>query len=203
MASPSWSIDPTVPLVADASIVISLNATGGVSAILGALPNPVLVADIVVEELEGGRAKGRSDAERLAQLAAAKLVQIVSLGDVGLVHFEALVVGPAIETLDDGEAATIASALERKGAALIDERKAMRISRALFPALELSSTIDVFRHPAVERALGPAGVADAVFNALRSARMRVAPEHHAWVLNLLGPDRAALCHSLPASIRKR
>ena len=42
-----------------------------------------------------------------------------TLGDFGMQHFEGLVIGAAAETVDDGEAATIACACERKGTAII------------------------------------------------------------------------------------
>jgi hypothetical protein len=38
-------------LVVDASVVINLNASGSAAAILRAVPNPVLVVDVVTDEL--------------------------------------------------------------------------------------------------------------------------------------------------------
>jgi hypothetical protein len=42
---------------------------------------------------------------------------------------------------------------------------------------------------------------DAVFNALHDGRMRVLPHHLERVVGLIGHERAALCQSLPRSVR--
>jgi predicted nucleic acid-binding protein len=201
MGSPiSWT-DPSALLVADTSTVISLNATGFAQRIIRALPNRLVVVDAVPAELEPGRRRGCRDADLLNELVAAGLVGIVGLGELGMTSFEELVVGPAIATLDDGEAATIAYASEHAGVALIDEAKATRICAARFPTLRVGCTVDIFAHPKVQQDLGSASVAEAVFNALFQGRMRVFPEHMEWVVGLIGPDRAAKCSSLPNSVR--
>lgn len=156
---------------------------------------------MVVEELENGRAKGRDDAERFTALVAKKLIDVVALGTDGLLHFEGLVIGAASETLDDGEAATIAFAAEASAVAIIDERKALRLCATRFPTLRLGSTVDVLAHPAVLGALGATALADAIFNALSGARMRVLPHHINNVVAMIGRDRAATCVSLPGKVR--
>ena len=193
--------DPKAVIVADASAAINLNATGCAAKILRALPNRLVVVDIVFEELEEGRPRGRRDADLLAELMAAQLVESVRLGETGSALFERLVAGTAVDTLDDGEAASIAYAVEASAIALIDERKAARICSEQFPELDFGSTMDIVLHPEVERALGNAALADAVFNALVGARMRVLPEHLRKVVDLIGYERAALCKSLPARVR--
>lgn len=128
-------------------------------------------------------------------------ITIVRLGEQGGVLFEQLVSGDAAQTLDDGEASTIAFAVETGAIALIDERKATRMCVERFPALALACTVDLFAHPQVRHTLGPEGLADAVFSALDRARMHVHTHHLAWVVNLIGPERAACCKSLPSSSR--
>ena len=123
------------------------------------------------------------------------------IDDAAAQHFEQLVVGPAARTLDDGEAATIAYAVSVGGVPVIDERKATRICSELFPALRMACTVDVLAHPEIQKGLGGPGLADAVFNALHFGRMRVLPHHVAWVVDLIGIDRASLCSSLPHSVR--
>src|SRR6202043_2386181 len=93
-------------------------------------------------------------ADALQELVAAGHIEIVSLGDTGWEHFETLVVGHAAETLDDGEAATIAYAAERGAVAVIDERKGTRICAARFPSLGVISTVDVLLNPEVRLNLG-------------------------------------------------
>ena len=161
----------------------------------------VAVVDVAAAELETGKATGRSDASELSALVAAKLIEVVTLGSDALIHFEGLVIGAADETIDDGEAATIAYAAEANGVAVIDERKALRLCTSRFPKLRLACTVDVLLHPAVQRALGASGLVNAMHRALLDARMRVLPHHLAGVVELIGQERAAQCLSLPASAR--
>lgn len=192
--------DPAA-LVGDTSTVINLSSTGRAHEILSALPNRFLVVDVVSKELDRGRRRGRLDANVLEGLVAEKLVEIVSLDAAAEAHFERLVVGPAVETLDDGEAATIAYAAQSGTIAVIDERKATRLSAELFPKLRINSTVDLLSHADVRRSLGGSSLADAVFCALRKGRMRVLPQHVKWVVELIGPARAAECPSLPKHAR--
>jgi predicted nucleic acid-binding protein len=115
-------------------------------------------------------------------------------------HFEQLVIGPAAETLDDGEAATIAYAAISGATAILDEKKALRIAAERFPQVPLASTVDILSHSGVQSALGLPALADVVFNAFRNGRMRVPAHHLAWVLKLIGDERAALCASLPTQV---
>jgi predicted nucleic acid-binding protein len=194
--------DPSALLVADASTVINLNASGCAPRVIEALPNRLVIVDIVQEELDQGRNRQRQDADLLRELVKAKLVEIVSLDNEGEGYFEQLVVGDAKDTLDDGEAATIAYAGSLKGIALIDESKATRICAERFPGWRLGCSVDIFSHPDVRTALGNDGLADAVFNALCNGRMRVFPHYVEWVVQLIGADRAELCKSLPKLARR-
>ena len=190
----------TAPVVVDTSVVINLNATGCAEAILRSLPNRCVVVEDVLLELQIGRQTGRGDADALAVLIEQHLVEHARLGGVGMSHFSSLVSGPAAETLDDGEAATIACAIERGAVALVDERKAIRICAERFPNLALGCTVDMLAQHHVQAALGP-GLAVAVFNALDRGRMRVPEKYGRWVVNLIGEERAAGCRSLPKRIR--
>ena len=193
--------DSTLPVVADTSVIINLNATGYSEAILGALPNRLLVVEDVSCELAVDSRTGRNDAEALSALVAQGRVELVRLGDIGTQHFISLVSGPASQTLDDGEAATIACALEHGATALIDERKAIRICTERFGALATGCTVDIFAQNDVQRVLERDPLANAVFNALYQGRMRVPAHYVGWVVNLIGRERAAQCRSLPASVR--
>jgi predicted nucleic acid-binding protein len=114
-------------LITDTSAVINLNASGKAAEILHALPYKIAIVDVIPRELEVGRERGRRDAELASALVKAAHLQVVPLGDVGWGHYEGFVTGPAADTLDDGEAATIAYALEAGGVPIIDEEKATRI----------------------------------------------------------------------------
>lgn len=194
--------DPAVPLVLDASAAINLCAAGCAADLLRALPNPAVVVDAVSAELAEGRRRGRKEAEVLSQLVAAELVSVVKLNSSAEMLFESLVIGPAVQTLDDGEAATIAHAVVHGGMAIIDERKAIRICGERFPALRLGCTVDLLSHPDVMLALGKDRLSIGVVNALQLARMRVLRHHVPWVVALIGVEQAALCASLPRSVRR-
>lgn len=193
--------DPFASVVLDASVAINLNATGLASEILRALSSKVAITDIALSELKEDRRTGRRDAEMISDLAEAGLIVIVPLSDVQERHFESLVIGRGVDTLDDGEAATIAYAVEAGAIALIDERKANRVGMERFPALRLGCSIDLFCHSAVEAALGSSRLANGVYAALQDARARVMPHHAEWTINLIGQDRALQCPSLPRSAR--
>ena len=200
--SPRHFLDSfTGPVVADTSVVINLNATGCSEDLLAALPNQVLIAEQVVRELCDERSRQHRDAELVSRLVDQHLVTVVALGSPGQSHFTGLVSGSAASTLDDGEAATIATALERGGLTLIDERKALRICASQFEELLTGSTVDLLRHPQIQGTLPREELADAVFNAAYRARMRVQHHHAEWVLDLIGRERATLCSSLSRILR--
>jgi len=73
-----------------------------------ALGHKFVIVDFVQAELEMGKQNGRRDADLLNGLVADQLFELVQLDGAAMAHFESLVIGPAISTLDDGEAATIA-----------------------------------------------------------------------------------------------
>lgn len=193
-------IEPGPTVVADASAVINLVASGAIRQVAGSLGVPIRVVRVVAEELERGRQRWNTS-DQLANLIAEGIVEIVDLDDAASALFEELVVGAAAETLDDGEAATIACALTNGLEALIDERKAWRICAQRYAALRVTTTVDLLIDPATEATLGTEGVADAIFHALRDARMRVPPACLERVVGIIGADRAELCSSLPLSAR--
>lgn len=197
----SCLVNPTALIVVDASTIINLNATGYGASILGAIPNPVIITDVVQSELLEDSRSGRNDGQLVAALISAGLLSIAKLDDLKGTHFEELVIGRGDETLDDGEAATIAFGIEIGAIVLVDERKANRICAHRFPRLLVGSSLDLFSHDAVLSALGKDALSDAVHNALQRARMRVPMPYVDWVANLIGLDRAILCESLPRSVR--
>jgi len=198
---PSCIIDSSAQVIVDTSAVINLTASGYAKDILGAIPNRFLVVDAVPAELDEGRNTGRLHADLVDELVSLRHLKIVSLGNQATQVFEELVFGKGIDTLDDGEAATIAYAVESAAFAIIDERKANRICNQRFPSLRMGCSMDIFSHPNVLHAIGRKKQADAVFKALRDARMRVLPHHEEWVVNLIGPEQAKLCPSLPKTVR--
>ena len=191
------------PLVLDASAVINLCASKASAEILRALRRPLTVVHQAANELTCDRRTGRNDGHILTTLVAEGLVEIATLGEQEGDIFAELTIGPATETLDDGEAATIAHAVARRSIAIVDERKALQICGRRYPTMLTGSTVDIFAHNAVLDALGIDGLRDAVVNALVFARMRVPLNHVDWVFELIGEERALECPSLPRGTRMR
>ena len=189
-------------LVADASVVINLNATQYPEALLDALPNRIVVSEVVKQELSSGRSRWNS-ADTLSNWSEAHRIEVVQLGEVGKQHFRKLVDEGGAQTLDDGEAATIAYALEYGDGAtpLIDDEKAIKVCSTHYPKLTIGCTLDLLAHNTAATSLGRKNLANAVFNALKDARMRVMPRFEDWVVDLIGTERTAKCPSLRRSVR--
>lgn len=202
MAYQSHLAKSSSSFIADTSVLINLNATDSFAKIAQALPNKLLVVEEVFQELKDGSEKGYQDAEYLSKLIDKKYITLVSLGSHGTEVFEELISGNAQDTLDDGEAATIAFAREAGGAVLIDERKANRICSNKFPDQEVGCSVDILSHPKVTSALGKNTTKIAIFNALFHGHMRVLPHHIEWVIKTIGAEKAKLCNSLPMSALK-
>ncbi len=196
-------IDSDAPMLADTSVVINLDATGYFDRILEALPNRLLVSEIVENEMRLGEIEGAREVNGIWEIIAHGQAEVVTLTCEGLRRFRSLTSGRAVETLGDGEAATIASALELGAIALIDERKGLRISAEKFPSLVTATSLDAFAHPQVQSSLGMSSLSEAVFSALTRARMRVPQQYYQWVVDLIGADNARKCNSLPRSVRMR
>src|SRR5688572_12188652 len=77
----------------------------------------------------------------------------VQLNERESVIFEGLVIGSAVSTLDDGEAATIARAVGGAATPIIDERKVNRICRESYPEMQVGCTVDLLCHERVAAAL--------------------------------------------------
>ncbi len=186
--------------IADASVWINLIATQQAHVILRATPAPVTITNVALAELERGRSRGWQAADEMAALLHMGLTEVVDLAQEDEDLFVSLVSGAAAETLDDGEAATLACAHRLDVCALIDERKATQIAARRFATLEVLSTVDLLLSPEVRSACG-SGLGDALYGALTGARMRV-PDHLGdEVVQVLGAERAMRCHSLPRRFR--
>lgn len=202
MNSSSFPLSPDIALIADASVVINLNATDRAADIIKALGGPFFVTENASSELANGSTKGYRDYDRLLELVDAGFVRTLTLQSAGLRVYESLIEGSTAATLDDGEAATIACACEISGIALIDERKARAICRTSFPKLPVLCTAELLIHDLVADGLGGGGQVDALVKALTVARMRVPPELVVSVTHLIDPEWASKCPSLPKSARQ-
>ena len=81
------------------------------------------------------------------------LVVVAELPEAAEETYLSLVAGPVSQTLDDGEAATLALALEVGAIAIIDERKAIKLAQTRFPDLRIVSTTDLLLSDVVRAVL--------------------------------------------------
>lgn len=187
-----------VPLVADASAVINLLGTGMPVALLRNLGMRVLIAAEAYSEVRRHPIQGEPIEPVMAALASERLIEQVQLGNQGRSVFLELVANDLSGGLDDGEASTIAAALEHSNDAVvvIDEKKAARLLSERWPGRRCVSTVTLLAQPPIRRGLPDGAFADAVFSALQHARMRVPTDGLEWVVGLIGAERAAECPSL-------
>jgi predicted nucleic acid-binding protein len=186
-------------LIADASVVIGLNASGQARQILELTPARVFVPDNARRELEIGKQFGHDDSALLEDLISAGLASYVGLDGAAITVYEALIDGSFGETLDDGEASVIALASVRGAVALLDERRARRICAARFPNVVQGCTAQWLLGA---HALGAEAHQSAMIDALRKGRMRVPMEFVDGVVTLIGHEAASECSSLPRTARQ-
>lgn len=189
-------------LVLDSSVVINLNATGYADVILRCFRGKAVVTTNVVVELAQGRRNGHRDAEMLESLVNLGLVAQRDFDPSAAPLYECLISGSARDTLDDGEAATIALAHEVGGVAMIDERKAHRICAERYPSLIVMPSVKFLFDPSVAETLGVARQIQATKNALDLARMRVPQDYISELQALIGLNEMGRYPSLPRTSRK-
>lgn len=202
MNYPGFLIDSDVVLVSDTSFVINLNATGFSDRIVRAMPNLFIVTEDVLRELKNGSDSGHDDYEKLKALIDIKSVNSVNLRERGRDIYLSLISGSAGQTLGDGEASTIAYAVEIEGIAVIDDKKAEKICQEKFPQISVVTTFDLLTQRAVKKALGENQHKEAIYNALRIARMRIPNKRQEYVVELIGENLATHCPSLSHKYRK-
>jgi len=190
-------------LVLDSSVIINLLATGHATPILRALAVPIAVTGNVLREIERGAANGRPEFELLTAMVNDGVLRVEELEGQALETLFDLVSGTIAESLDDGEAATLAFAHGGGFRAAIDEKKATRLAAARFESLKLVTTIDILAHESVRTSLGDKLLANATFQALRLARMQVREHQLEWVAELIGPENVAACTSLRRLAKRR
>lgn len=195
----SW-LESNVPLIGDASVWINLVATGQFERIVRTFPGRFVITATAFDELKRGHNKGRVTGMAVSSLISRGLVGLVDLETAHGEVFLELVAGTASETLDDGEAATLAYAAGIGAVALIDERKATSIARKRFPQLRTASTTEMLLSPKLT-SFTEEEVREALFLALSLARMRVPDDYLAEVCKLIGSERLQQCPSIPARWR--
>ena len=189
MQSPSKLNSNGSALFLDASAVINLVASNRMEEILSALACPILIEETVCREFKRNPRDGRSSKGVIEALAARSRLTVIKMSDTQFEIFLQLTGSPPPDDLGDGEAATLACA-DGAGAAIIDEKKAMRIAARDFSTMSIYSSLDLICSEMVSSRLGKSGVSDAVYEALKVARMRVPHHWRNWIREVLGRERA-------------
>lgn len=183
------------PLVLDTSVLINLHACTFGERILMAIPNAIVVPEVVADELDTETGRRKGDHGFLHGLVARGKISIVAMTDDEYELFAALISGTSI--LDDGEAATIAVAARRDFRPVIDEKKGRAQAIVRMGGEEPGWTLDLLQHPAARESLGNDNQTDAIYLALREGRMRIPQEHADALVTLIGIERALRCSCLP------
>lgn len=195
MTCSSSLTDNTGPLVLDTSVLINLHASTYGEQILTAIPNDILVPQIVAGELEHETSRRNGEHSFLHSLTVSGKVMLANMTDEEYELFHQLISG--FSSLDDGEAATIAIAAKRHLFPIIDERRGRARAAALMEMQEPGWSLDILRHPLVIADLGDQDAIEALYLALRNGRMRIPPDSVDHVIALIGMERSINCTCLP------
>ena len=161
------------PLVLDTSVWINLLATGRAKEIVEAIGIPVYVPEQVLDELRLDPVTRKPFLPGLHPVLESPRARIAPLSSSEMDTFVDLVGALAPDRLGDGEAASIAIAVNRNCRLCVDERKANRIVRERFSSIQTLRSTDILTHPALAAAFGPALAADCYELAVKYGRMHV------------------------------
>jgi predicted nucleic acid-binding protein len=137
--------------IIDACVLINLLATGELKSILDSVGRPSLICSIVQEESVYLKTGDPNNPKELINLAPFLNDGTLSVCEIGDENEELLYVDFA-SVLDDGEAMTLAIAINRGLYLVTDERKARRLFSEQFAnPKRLISTSDLIHHWAQEK----------------------------------------------------
>ena len=190
----------TQTIVLDSSVVINLLACGDAARFLKRLDCNVVLPRQVVNEVHREPVQHPDSANSFPSLLQAGLLQLYELEDEHYLKFLDLVGAAPPDSLGDGEAATIAAAEHLQCTAIIDERKATRIARNRRNVSLTACTIDLYAYSLATAKYSKEETASLVFNSMQHARMRIPQERRAWILDLIGEERARQCTCFPKSL---
>lgn len=198
-SGPSRLTDDIRMLAVDASVAINLLGTGRAADILRIVDRRFVIEDSARGEVQRDPSNGQPGSVALDALSRSGLLTYARLGDSAFASFLALTGAEPPDDLDDGEAATIALAVDTGAVALLDDKKAIRVARERHSALVVLQTLDLLSCDAPIAAVAPAELADILYAALQNARMRVPLLFRKWTVGVIGYERAAKCPSLGAT----
>lgn len=187
--------------VLDASVLINFLGCGAADDILRTLPGQAWMEQRALAEVLLDPGRRLPSIEQREALIESGALRAQALCGVGIERFLALVSDE--DRLDDGEAATIACALQLGGVAALDERKGRRVARERFRDLVLISTAGLFRTLVESGSMPEEQVRMLIVAALQKARMSVPSEDVDWVIGQVGVEVAEQCPSIRRSAIRR
>jgi predicted nucleic acid-binding protein len=139
---------PQRPIILDASCLLNLYASGKLREIAATLPQPLAVAEYVVQQEAlyiRHRATEQDPEERepvdIEPLIAAGLIQVITLNN----EAEATTFVDLASEMDDGEAMTCALAIHQQYDVATDDRKARRVLSGRAPHVPIISTLAIVK----------------------------------------------------------
>lgn len=184
------------PVFLDTSVVINLLAAGCMGTIQTALNRPLIIPEEVAGELTRDPRDNSSGRALLADLKQRECISIHQLTSEQSAHFFTLVSAESPDDLGDGEAATLACAINY-GKAAIDERKARRIAARDHSNVMLFSSLDILCSAQSYQFYGAEAVEDMVRKAITIGRMRIPPEWRLFTASLMTPVDTSIRSVLP------
>ncbi len=195
------SLESSAFLIFDASVTINFLGTGQAVRLLDLIGRPVVMADRTFTEIKRHPLVGRDHVTELQEIIHAGHMEIRGLDGAAKELFFDLASADISGGLDDGEAATIALAITMSdyAAPVLDDRKARNLLLRRWPNRYSAYTVDLLAEARISNGMARSELAEAVYSALRHARMRVPAETRPWVSELIGKERAAQCRCLGIS----
>lgn len=177
LSSPSSDF-PGGPLVLDASVLFNILGTGLSKELLQALGVPCWVEERTAAEVR--RMPGqRTESAPLQPLFEDGSLKLCRMSERAYETYLSLLSGSSTETLDDGESAAIAMAVEGSGSVVLDDKKARRILAARFPGAASGTSLSLIIEAARRAPWSDEKLRDAVTAARDVSRMAVVLQERA------------------------
>jgi predicted nucleic acid-binding protein len=163
---------PGGPLVLDASVLFNLLGTGMPKELLQALGVVCWVEERTAAEVRR-MPRQRTESAPLQPLLDDGSLKVCRMSERAYETYLSLLSGPSTDTLDDGESAAIAIAVEGLGSVVLDDKKARRILAARFPRVASGTSLSLIIEAARRAAWSEEKLRDAVTVARDVSRMAV------------------------------
>lgn len=183
-------------LILDASVLINLIGSHALPSIISSLNGRLFIEEVTFNEITYDPRDGNPVGHLLSDLINKAYLKKEKMNKETMDTFYDLIGAPSPDDLGDGEAATIALAVQLKGIAVIDDKKALRIASKFHPSMPTCTTLDIFTSDLILNSLGPDKLSDALFMSIKNGRMRVPHCHKEWTIKTIGIDRATQCLGL-------